>query len=629
MASGYINLPVEGGNGVTSINSLVGALTLAAGFGITITNLGSTITIAANAASIGVTSINADVTPAQTLVVGTSGTDFAIVDNGTGQHTFNLPTATSLVRGALSAADWTTFNAKQPAGSYITAITGDGTAAGPGSAALTLATVNSNVGSFGTASAVSSITVNAKGLVTAASNTSIQIAESQVTNLTSDLALKAPLASPALTGTPTAPTASQGNNSTQLATTAYVDTGLATKQATGNYITALTGDATAAGPGSVALTLATVNSNVGSFGSSTAIPSFTVNAKGLITAASTNAVIAPAGTLTGTTLASNVVTSSLTSVGTIATGVWNGTTIAVANGGTGQTSLSALTANPTASLGLTAVNGSASTFMRSDAAPALDVSISPVWTGLHTFSSAEPRILFNESDQGSNLKLWDFDVQAAVFTGRTRTDADAAGKTWLTVTRGATTAISSISLGNATDNPSYSTAGSGTFTINGGLVVGLSGTFNALLTAGRVAVASATLPANGIYLPAANTLGFSTNTTLAGQFDASGNFITKKATADQSYSLQVPTTGFSITIANNISTLILKPAGTLATGTITMPATPIDGQNVRFTSSQIITSLTVSPNSGQSIVGAPTTLGLGQGNAFIYSLSDTTWYRLY
>lgn len=37
---------------------------------------------------------------------------------------------------------------------------------------------------------------------------------------------------------------------------------------------------------------------------------------------------APAGTLTGTTLAANVVTSSLTSVGTIGTGVWQGTAIA-------------------------------------------------------------------------------------------------------------------------------------------------------------------------------------------------------------------------------------------------------------------------------------------------------------
>lgn len=39
-------------------------------------------------------------------------------------------------------------------------------------------------------------------------------------------------------------------------------------------------------------------------------------------------VTAAAGTLTGTTLASNVVTSSLTSLGTIATGVWQGTAIA-------------------------------------------------------------------------------------------------------------------------------------------------------------------------------------------------------------------------------------------------------------------------------------------------------------
>lgn len=48
------------------------------------------------------------------------------------------------------------------------------------------------------------------------------IPESGVTNLTSDLAAKAPLASPALTGTPTAPTAAQGTNTTQLATTAMV-----------------------------------------------------------------------------------------------------------------------------------------------------------------------------------------------------------------------------------------------------------------------------------------------------------------------------------------------------------------------------------------------------------------------
>jgi len=81
-------------------------------------------------------------------------------------------------------------SAFQAAGNYITALTGDVTATGPGSVAATLATVNADVGSFGSATQVSTFTVNAKGLITAASNTAIQIAESQVTNLVTDLAGK-------------------------------------------------------------------------------------------------------------------------------------------------------------------------------------------------------------------------------------------------------------------------------------------------------------------------------------------------------------------------------------------------------------------------------------------------------
>jgi len=48
-------------------------------------------------------------------------------------------------------------------------------------------------------------------------------------------------------------------------------------------------------------------------------------------------VTAAAGTLTGTTLNATVVSSSLTSVGTIATGVWQGTAVGVAYGGSGAT----------------------------------------------------------------------------------------------------------------------------------------------------------------------------------------------------------------------------------------------------------------------------------------------------
>ena len=49
-------------------------------------------------------------------------------------------------------------------------------------------------------------------------------------------------------------------------------------------------------------------------------------------------VTAAAGTLTGTALNSTVVTSSLTAVGTITSGTWNGTAIGVVYGGTGVTS---------------------------------------------------------------------------------------------------------------------------------------------------------------------------------------------------------------------------------------------------------------------------------------------------
>jgi len=55
---------------------------------------------------------------------------------------------------------------------------------------------------------------------------------------------------------------------------------------------ALTGDITAAA-GSNATTLATVNSNVGSFGSSTQVPVLTVNDKGLVTAVANTTIVAP------------------------------------------------------------------------------------------------------------------------------------------------------------------------------------------------------------------------------------------------------------------------------------------------------------------------------------------------
>lgn len=61
--------------------------------------------------STGLTALNGLTAQVQNLAVGTSGTDFAI-SSVTSTHTFNLPTASATNRGALSSADWSTFNSK-------------------------------------------------------------------------------------------------------------------------------------------------------------------------------------------------------------------------------------------------------------------------------------------------------------------------------------------------------------------------------------------------------------------------------------------------------------------------------------------------------------------------------------
>lgn len=73
----------------------------------------------------GLTALNGLTSQVQYLTVGTSGTDFAI-SSATDTHTFNLPTASATNRGALSSADWTTFNNKQNA--LTNPVTGTGTA---------------------------------------------------------------------------------------------------------------------------------------------------------------------------------------------------------------------------------------------------------------------------------------------------------------------------------------------------------------------------------------------------------------------------------------------------------------------------------------------------------------------
>ncbi len=183
-----------------------------------------------------------NVEPTQVPVTRLINTTAPLTGGGnlSADRTLSIPQATGAVNGYLLAADWTTFNSKLTSsltsanifvgnGSNVAtgvALSGDATITNAG--VLSLTSVNSNVGSFTSAS----ITVDAKGRITAASS-----------------------------GSPSG-------------------------------ITQLTGDVTAGpGSGSQASTLATVNSNVGSFTAA----NITVNAKGLITAASNGSASAPGG----------------------------------------------------------------------------------------------------------------------------------------------------------------------------------------------------------------------------------------------------------------------------------------------------------------------------------------------
>lgn len=343
MASQYVNLPLEGGGsgaGVSSLNSLTGALSIVAGSGISVTPSGSTITVAATGGGGTVTSValsdatgifnisGSPVTTSGTLSLASlksqSQNTFLAAPNGSaGAPTFRLivaadvPTLNQNTTGtaanvtATSNSTLVTLSALSLPYSQITGapaagitqLTGDATAGpGSGSQALTFATVNANVGSFGSASSVATFTVNAKGLLTAAASVSISLPTTQLTGV-----LQA-AQSPAHTGDVTS-----SAGSLALALVATTNSTLTTlsalslpySQVTGgpstNAITALTGDGTASGPGSSAFTLATVNSNVGSFGSASSVATFTVNGKGLITSAASTSIAISGSAVSGGT----------------------------------------------------------------------------------------------------------------------------------------------------------------------------------------------------------------------------------------------------------------------------------------------------------------------------------------
>jgi hypothetical protein len=97
--------------------------------------------------------------------------------------------------------------------------------------------------------------------------------------------------------------------------------------------------------------------------------------------------------------------------------------------------------------------------------------------------------------------------------------------------------------------------------------------------------------------------------------------------------LYVPGSGFNITVPTPVSNdqwMLLQPAGTLASGTITLPLNTgvPDGTTVLITTTQEITSLTIALNGATALFGGVTFLGAGTATAIRFYQPTNSWYQI-
>lgn len=203
-------------------------------------------------------------------------------------------------------------------------------------------------GSYGGAGTVGTFTVDAQGRLTAAANSTISITASQVSDRATNLVT-------GLTGTANEITVSNSG-------VGAVTVGLASNVTIANNLT-VTGDLTVNGNTTTLNTSTIVVEDKNVVLANVETPTdTTADGAGITILGATNKTlnwvdatdawtssehfnllagksfyIGGSAVLSNTTLASSVITSSLTSVGTIATGTWQGTAVGISYGGTGST----------------------------------------------------------------------------------------------------------------------------------------------------------------------------------------------------------------------------------------------------------------------------------------------------
>ena len=456
----------------------------------------------------------------------------------------------------------------------------------------------------------------------------------------------APLASPALTGAPTAPTASSSDNSTQIATTAFVKaqaygTGTVTSVTAGSGLSG--GTITTTGT----ISLPTTGVTAGTYGSTSSAPTITVDSYGRITAASSSS-ITPASI--GAAASSITITagSGLTGGGDLTAN----RTIAFAS----QAAFTILSNNSSASGVPTAVSLSA----------ILDSNIGST-QGEMLFRGSGGWVGLSPGTSGQLLQTKGAGADPAWTTisgvGTVTSVNGSGGTTGLTVTGGPITSSGTLTLGgtlNIANGGTGQTTASAAFnalspiTSTGDLIIGNgtnSATRLAIGTSGYVLTSNGTTASwaassGGVSSFSAGTTGFTPNSATTGAIVLSGTLnianggtgITSFGTGVQTALGQNVTGSGSIVLATS-PTLVTPALGTPSSATLTnatgLPLTtgvtgtlPIgNGGTGQTTASAAFNALSPITSTGDLILGSgvntATRLAIGS-NGYVLTSNGTT-----